>query len=161
MDFTLNHLDLYFMIIYLCMKYDSNTLNLFKNIKGTFFFVSTDGMDRQTGCTDNSDTICPSIWKWWRHKKYFLLFFTNFNLLMFHNNTVKISESWTSGMLKICIQLPTLLIFAYFAAIFLWRTRASAQRVTNSPGQRLSLIIKYFKVNDNDIRQDIVYNVSL
>ena len=40
-------------------------------------------------------------------------------------------------------------------------TRASAQRVTNTPGRRHFLIIKYFKVNDNDIRQDIVYNVSL
>ena len=29
------------------------------------------------------------------------------------------------------------------------------------PGWRHFLIIKYFKVNDNDIRQDIVYNVSL
>ena len=33
-------------------------------------------------------------------------------------------------------------------------TRASAQRVPNTPGQRHFLIIKYFKVNDNDIRQD-------
>ena len=41
------------------------------------------------------------------------------------------------------------------------RTRASAQRVTNTPGRRHFLIIKYFKVNDNDIRQDIVYNVCL
>ena len=40
-------------------------------------------------------------------------------------------------------------------------TRASAQRVTNTLGQHHFLIIKYFKVNDNDIRQDIVYNVSL
>ena len=41
------------------------------------------------------------------------------------------------------------------------KTTASAQRITNTPGQRHFLIIKYFKVNDNDIRQDIVYNVSL
>ena len=41
------------------------------------------------------------------------------------------------------------------------RTRASAQRVTNTPGWHHFLIIKYFKVNDNDIRQVIVYNVSL
>ena len=40
-------------------------------------------------------------------------------------------------------------------------TRASAERVTNTPGRRHFLIIKYFKVNDNDIRQDIVYNISL
>ena len=39
-------------------------------------------------------------------------------------------------------------------------TRASAQRVTNTPGQRHFFIIEYFKVNDNDIRQDIVHNVS-
>ena len=30
-----------------------------------------------------------------------------------------------------------------------------------TPGLHHLLIIKYFKVNDNDIRQDIVYNVSL
>ena len=41
-----------------------------------------------------------------------------------------------------------------------YRTRASAQRVMNTPGRHHFLIIKYFKVNDNDIRQDIVYNVS-
>ena len=41
------------------------------------------------------------------------------------------------------------------------KTRASAQRVMNTPGRHHFLIIKYFKVNDNDIRQDIVYNVSL
>ena len=40
-------------------------------------------------------------------------------------------------------------------------TRASAQRVTNTPGWRHFLIIKYFKVNDNDIKQNIDYNVSL
>ena len=40
-------------------------------------------------------------------------------------------------------------------------TRASARRVINTPGRRHFLIIKYFKVKDNDIRQDIVYNVSL
>ena len=38
-------------------------------------------------------------------------------------------------------------------------TRASAKRVTNIPGWRHFFIIKYFEVNDNDIRQDIVYNV--
>ena len=41
----------------------------------------------------------------------------------------------------------------------LLETRASAQRVTKTPGRCHFLIIKYFKVND--IRQDIVYNVSL
>ena len=40
-------------------------------------------------------------------------------------------------------------------------TRASVQSVTNTPSWRHFLIIKYFKVNDNDIRQDTVYNVSL
>ena len=40
-------------------------------------------------------------------------------------------------------------------------TRASAQRVTNTPSWCHFLIIKYFKANDNDIRQDIVNNVSL
>ena len=32
------------------------------------------------------------------------------------------------------------------------KIRASAQRITNTPGQRHFLIIKYFKVNENDIR---------
>ena len=44
---------------------------------------------------------------------------------------------------------------------FLLRTKASAQRVMNTPGWHHLLIIKYFKVNDNDIRQNVVYNVSL
>ena len=39
-------------------------------------------------------------------------------------------------------------------------TRESAQMVMNTPGRRYFLIIKYFKVNDNDNRQAIVYNVS-
>ena len=43
----------------------------------------------------------------------------------------------------------------------LFKTRASAQMVTDNPGRRHFLIIKYFKVNDNDIRQDTVDNVSL
>ena len=45
--------------------------------------------------------------------------------------------------------------------IKIFKTRANAQRVTNTPGRRHFLIIKYFKVNNNDIRQNIVYNVSL
>ena len=51
--------------------------------------------------------------------KYFLLFFAEFELLMFHNNTVKISEKlnkWNS--LKICLQVtyPTnfCIIFIHF-----------------------------------------------
>ena len=41
------------------------------------------------------------------------------------------------------------------------KKKNSAKRVTNTPGrQHYFLIIKHFKVNDNDIRQDIVYNVS-
>ena len=39
-------------------------------------------------------------------------------------------------------------------------TNASAQRVTNTPGRRHFLIIKYFKVNDNDTRQAIVTDLS-
>ena len=54
---------------------------------------------------------------------------------------------------------PYLCLYQTYSATI--STRASAQRVTNTPGQCHSLIIKYFKVNDNDIRQDIVYNVSL
>ena len=40
-------------------------------------------------------------------------------------------------------------------------TRASAQKVMNTPSQHHFFVIKYFKVNDNDIRQNIVINVSL
>ena len=40
------------------------------------------------------------------------------------------------------------------------QTRASAQRVTNTSSWIHFLIIKYFKVNDSDIRQAIVYNVT-
>ena len=49
-------------------------------------------------------------------------------------------------------------LFSHFHTL---ATRASAQRVTNTPGRCHFLIIKYFKVNDNDIRQNIVYKVSL
>ena len=38
-------------------------------------------------------------------RKYFLLLFAEFELLIFHNNTVKISEKWKSGTLKICLQV--------------------------------------------------------
>ena len=38
--------------------------------------------------------------------KYFLLFFAEFELLMFHNNIVKISEKWNKqNLLKICLQV--------------------------------------------------------
>ena len=40
------------------------------------------------------------------------------------------------------------------------KTRVNVQRVTNTHGWHHFLIIKYFKVNDNDIRQDIVYIVT-
>ena len=38
-------------------------------------------------------------------------------------------------------------------------TRGSAQRVANTSGRHHFLIIKYFKVNDNDIRQNIDYSL--
>ena len=39
-------------------------------------------------------------------RKYFLLFFAEFKLLMFHNNTVKISEKLNMwNLLKICLQV--------------------------------------------------------
>ena len=58
------------------------------------------------------------------------------------------------------------MITAIFLCTSVWdlcniKTRASVQRVMNTPDRHHFLIIKYFKVNDNDIRQDIVYNVSL
>ena len=55
-------LDLYFMIIYLCMKYESNTLMYSKDIARKPFFVRT-GQDvrdvRMYGRTDKGDAICP------------------------------------------------------------------------------------------------------
>ena len=50
---------------------------------------------------------------------FFLPLFTDFKLLMFHNNILKISEllnKW--NLLKTCIQSTYLSIFANFAAIF-------------------------------------------
>ena len=50
---------------------------------------------------------------------FFLPLFTDFKLLMFHNNILKISEilnKW--NWLKTCIQPTYLSIFANFAAIF-------------------------------------------
>ena len=57
--------------------------------------------------------------------------------------------------------LYSIFLISLHVVLYLNKTRASAQRVTNTPGLRHFLIIKYFKVNDNDIKQDIVYNVSL
>ena len=56
-------IDLYFMIIYLCMKYESNTLMYSKDIARKPFFVHT-GQDvrdvRMYVRTDKGDVICPS-----------------------------------------------------------------------------------------------------
>ena len=53
------------------------------------------------------------------------------------------------------------LILSFIVPSFLQKKKkTSAQRVTNTPGRRHFLIIKYFKVNDNDIRQAVVYNVT-
>ena len=46
-------------------------------------------------------------------RKYFLLFFAEFELLMFHNNTVKISEKMNKlSLFKICLKVHTLQISA-------------------------------------------------
>ena len=57
-----------------------------------------------------------------------------------------LSETATADMQMACNIFPIL---------------SKLEQVPNTPGQRHFLIIKYLKVNDNDIRQDIVYNVSL
>ena len=75
-------LDLYFMIIYLCMKYESNTPMYLKDIARKPFFVRT-GQDvrdvrmnvrtyvRTYGRTDKGDAICPPPhYKWRGHKNY-------------------------------------------------------------------------------------------
>ena len=52
----------HFMIIYLCIKFESNTLIFSKDIEWKPFFV-TYGMDRTDGTdvsTDSGDTICSS-----------------------------------------------------------------------------------------------------
>ena len=70
-------LDLYFMIIYLCMKYESNTPMFLKDIARKPFFVRK-GQDvrdvrmyvRTYGHTDKGDAICPPPhYKWRGHKK--------------------------------------------------------------------------------------------
>ena len=54
-------LDLYFMIIYLCMKYESNTPMYSKHITWKPLFVHTgqDVRDRTYVRTDKGDAICP------------------------------------------------------------------------------------------------------
>ena len=54
---SLIELDLYFMIIYLCMKCESNTPMYSKDIDREPFFIHT-GWD---ACTDKGDAICPHI----------------------------------------------------------------------------------------------------
>ena len=55
-------IDLYFMLIYLCMKYESNTPMYSTDIAWKSFFVRT-GLDlrdvRTYVCTDKGDAICP------------------------------------------------------------------------------------------------------
>ena len=51
-------LDLYFIIIYPCIKYESNTLIFSKDNERKPFLLRTHGMDVHT---DSSDTICPHI----------------------------------------------------------------------------------------------------
>ena len=65
------------MIIYLCMKYESNTPMFSKDIARKPFFVRT-GQDvrdvRMYVHTDKGDAICPPHIKWRGHKKIILLF---------------------------------------------------------------------------------------
>ena len=60
------------MIIYLCMKYESNTPMYSKDIAWKPFFVCT-GQDvrdvRTYGCTDKGDAKSPPHYKWWGHYK--------------------------------------------------------------------------------------------
>ena len=49
-------LDLYFMLVYLCMKYESNTPMYSKDIARKPFFVRT---GRTYVRTDKGDAICP------------------------------------------------------------------------------------------------------
>ena len=52
-------------------------------------------------------------------RKYFFLFFAEFESLMFQNNIVKISEKLNKlNLLKICHQVTSLQISAYFAFVF-------------------------------------------
>ena len=57
-------LDLYFMIIYLCMKYESNTPMFSKDIARKPFFVRKEQDVRDVRMyvrTDKGDAICPPI----------------------------------------------------------------------------------------------------
>ena len=47
------------MIIYLCIKFESNTLIFSKDIKGKPFLLRTDRTDRTDVRTDSGGTICP------------------------------------------------------------------------------------------------------
>ena len=51
--------DLYFMIIYLYMKYESNSPMYSKDIARKPFFVLTRQDVRTYVCTDKGDAICP------------------------------------------------------------------------------------------------------
>ena len=52
-------LDLHFMIIYLCIKFQSNTPILSKDIALKPKVLGTGRMDRTDVHTDSGDTICP------------------------------------------------------------------------------------------------------
>ena len=66
-------LDLYFMIIYLCMKYESNTPMYSKDIARKPFFVRTGRTEVRTyGSTDVRTRVmlyAPPHYKWRGHNK--------------------------------------------------------------------------------------------
>ena len=85
-------------LFYFCVLFS----NMYHNIK----FITKNWSDL---CNFYSKVI---FWNFCL-RTYFLFFFAEFELLMFHNNIVKISEKLNKqNLLKICSNLPTLQISA-------------------------------------------------
>ena len=77
------------------------------------FFMAKNGSDLCNFCSE------LDFWKFFIKKKYFLFFFFNFKLLMFHHNIVKISEGLNKrSLLKVCIKTPCPIDFCIFCNHF-------------------------------------------
>ena len=124
--FDIPQTDIFQLVFYSEWK---NWLVIDNNLSRTIGLVCFCAMFSNIYCkinftTKNGSCLCNfynklDFWKIFS-RKYLLLFFTGFKLLMFHNNIVKISEilnKW--NLLKTCIQITYLVDFFHNLQPFL------------------------------------------
>ena len=128
MDFTLNqtwptfydHIPVYKISIqytnpFKCIKFQSNTPILSKDITRKPFVLctgQTDGTGWTDGRTDSSHTICTP---WWAHKKSLLILFS------FKNSPSLEIKTWTLFVIMVFQRDPTCILpFCHFFIHFLF-----------------------------------------